>query len=236
MNIAICDDETAFHKELKNVLCLYGRDRNIEIYTYCFSNGADLIKSTELFDVIFMDYEMSGLDGIETAEIIRSNNDSTTIIFLSAYPDIVFNTFAVNTFRFLKKPLEPKKLYEALDDYRDSVDTDELLIIRTHEKTFSIRHSDIIYAEAKSKHTIVRTTKAYVEISKCLGEIEDVLPKEKFCRVQKSFVVNFNHIDSYDKSHILLDNGEKALLGSKYYSDFKTEFLNFIKRHNLKHR
>ncbi len=233
MNIAICDDEKVFHKELKDALCNYACDRNIDIYTFCFSNGTDLINSNELFDIIFMDYEMSGLDGIETSEFIRKNNDLTTIIFISAYPHVVFDTFSVNTFRFLTKPLDIKKMYDALDAYRDSINKDNLLIIKTLERTWSIKHSEIIYAEAMRKHTLIRTTKATLEIAKCLGEIEDMLPKEKFFRVHKSFIVNFSHITNYDKRFILFDNGEKADLGNKYYSIFKTEFLKFIKNHNL---
>lgn len=234
MNIAICDDEILLHKELKEALCDYSRDRSIDIYTSCFTSGTDLINANELFDVIFMDYEMAGLDGIETSELIRKNNDDTTIIFLSAYPHIVFDTFSVKAFRFLNKPLEIKKLYEALDAYRNSIDKDNLLIIKTLERVWTIKHSEIIYAEALRKHTLIRTTKASLEIAKCLGEIEDMLPKEKFFRVHKSFIVNFSHIKNYDKEYILFDNDEKANLGNKYYSDFKISFMNYIKKYNMR--
>lgn len=234
MNIAICDDEILLHKELKEALCNYGCDRNIDIYTFCFTNGSDLINSKELFDVIFMDYEMEGLDGIETSEFIRKNNDTTAIIFLSAYPHIVFDTFTVSAFRFLTKPLDIEKMHEALDSYRNSIDKDNLLIIKTLEKTWSIKHSEIIYAEAMRKHTLIRTTKASLEIAKCLGEIEDMLPKEKFFRVHKSFIVNFSHIKNYDKQYILFDNDERADLGNKYYANFKKQFMIYMKMYNLK--
>lgn len=233
MNIAICDDEILLHKELKDALCKYSRDRSIDIYSSCFTNGTDLINSDELFDVIFMDYEMAGLDGIETCERIRKNNDTTTIIFLSAYPDVVFDTFSVNAFRFLTKPLDIEKMYSALDDYMNSIDADNLLIIKTIEKTWSIKHSEIIYAEAKRKHTLIRTAKTTLEVAKCLGEIEDMLPKEKFFRVHKAFIVNFSHIRNYDKEFILFDNSERADLGNKYYKEFKNNFFEYIKRHNM---
>ncbi len=234
MNIAICDDEKALHKELKEALCNYGRDRGIEIYTFCFTSGSELIKSSEMFDIIFMDYEMNDLNGIETSEIIRKNNDETAIIFLSAYPNVVFDTFSVNTFRFLTKPLNIDKMYDALDAYANSVNEDNLLIIKTLEKTWSIKHSEIIYVEAKRKHSIIRTTKNELEIAKCLGDIQKLLPEDNFFRAHKAFLVNFQHIKNYDKSFIIFDNDERAALGNKYYANFKFEFLNFIKKHNLR--
>lgn len=232
MNIAICDDEHVLHKLLREAIGSYGCDRNIEIYTTCFTNGRDLINSAEIFDVIFMDYQMADLNGIETSEILRKNNNDTTIIFLSSYSDVVFDTFSVNTFRFLTKPLNKEKLYKALDDYRASVSKDNVFIIKTLERTWNIRHSDIVYAEAHGKHTIVRTVRNMLEVSRCLGEIEQMLPKEKFFRVHKSFIVNFSHISNYDKTGIFLDNKEKAALGNKYYNSFKTAFLDYIKRNN----
>ena len=233
MNIAICDDDRISQSILRNALSYYGRDRNTDVYTSCFSNGIDLIESKELFDVIFMDYEMNGLNGLKTSEIMRENNDDTTIIFLSAHPTVVFDAFSVNAFRFLTKPLDVKKLYKALDDYRSSLKKDNVLIIKTLEKTWSIKHSDIIYAEAQRKHTIIRTVKTSLDVAKCLGEIEDMLPKESFSRVHKSYVVNFEHISGYDKDYILFANGERAELGSKYSRDFKTEYMNYVRRNNF---
>lgn len=233
MNIAICDDDRISQSILKNALSYYGRDRNTDVYTCCFSNGIDLIESKELFDVIFMDYEMSGLNGLKTSEIMRENNDKTPIIFLSAYPTIVFDAFTVNAFRFLTKPLDIMKLYKALDDFRSSLKKDNVLIVKTLEKTWSIKHSDIIYAEAQRKHTIIRTAKTTLDVARCLGEIEDMLPKESFIRVHKSYLVNFGHITGYDKDYIFFGNGERAELGSKYSPAFKTEYMNYIRRNNL---
>lgn len=233
MNIAICDDDRISQSILRNALSYYGRDRNIDVYTCCFSNGIDLIESNELFDVIFMDYEMNGLNGLKTSEIMRENNDDSTIIFLSAHPSVVFDAFSVNAFRFLTKPLDIKKLYKALDDFRSSLKKDNVLVIKTFEKTWSIKHSDIIYAEAQRKHTIIRTVKTSLDVAKCLGEIEDMLPKESFLRVHKSYVVNFEHISGYDKDYILFANGERAELGSKYSRDFKTEYLNYVRKYNF---
>ncbi len=235
MNIAICDDEPVLHKELKDALCMYGRDKNIpHLYTTCFTSGKELLESNEIFDIIFMDYQMKDMDGIETSEILRKNNDDTTIIFLSSYTSVVYDTFSVGAFRFLVKPLDMEKLYKALDDYRKSKENEKKLVIPTKDKTWNIPHSEIIYAEARKKHTLIRTTKNSYEVSKCIGEFEKLLTDTKFFRVHKSFIVNFDHISSYDKENIIFDNGEKAELSRNNYNDFRTNFLKFIMDSNLK--
>lgn len=67
MNTAICDDEKIWQEQLIKLLDKYAVERHIEIRKKCFSSGELLFKSDEVFDVIFMDYQMAGLDGIETA-------------------------------------------------------------------------------------------------------------------------------------------------------------------------
>lgn len=232
MNIAICDDEKIFCCELNDLLLQYAHDRMLHISVTAFESGNELLLSEEKFDIVFMDYKMNGYNGIQTAEQMRRLGRNETVIFLSAYGEVVYDTFAVNTFRFLLKPLDTDKLFKALDDYFDTVKPDDALFIKLGDKSWKINCSDIIYAEADRKHTIIRTSERIFEIPRCLSEIEAMLPKDKFIRTHRSYVVGFSHIINHSRETILLDNGEKSNIGRTYYSDFKKSFLEYIKRHN----
>lgn len=191
MRVAICDDEKPMQIALEKLLDEYSKLRKIDISVDKFENGHDLIKTLNEreYEIVFMDYQMDDIDGMETSRVIRSKNNENIIIFVSAYPEIAVDSYEVNTFRFIVKPINKEKLFKAIDDYLKSIDYDNLLILKTNDGTWKIKMSDIIYAEASGKHTIIRTTQKILEIHIHLKKIEDQLPEEKFCRCQRAYRV-----------------------------------------------
>ncbi len=232
MKAAVCDDEKIFHKEVSVLLRKYMQTRNIEIYTDFYENGEEFLKSKWEYDIIFLDYQMEGINGIETAEKLREANSDSVIIFISAYPAAALDAYEVKTFRFLVKPIDEVKLFKALDDYLRSIDRDNLLMLNTHDCNYKIKISEIIYLEGDGKYTTVRTIKQSFRIRVNLKQLEQKLPQSKFIRCSKSFVVGFSHISNHNNSEILLDNGEKAIIGAHYAAKFKIEFQNYIMRYN----
>lgn len=101
MKIAVCDDEMVLFEELYTLLNEYSALKKEPILTTYFKTGNDLLLSTEKFDIIFMDYQMDDIDGLETSKRLRLKNSNVAIIFLTVFPKIVFQSFEVNTFRFL---------------------------------------------------------------------------------------------------------------------------------------
>lgn len=235
MKAAVCDDEKIFHEEVFCLFRKYMKTRNIEIYTDFYENGEELLKSQKEYDIVFMDYQMEGINGIETAVKLREVNFDSVIIFISAYPAAALDAYEVKTFRFLVKPIDEAKLFKSLDDYLRSIDFDNILFLSTHEGNYKIKMSEIIYLEGDGKYTTVRTKKQSLRIHLNLKQLELKLPQSKFIRCSKSFVVGFLHISNHDSSEILFDNGEKAKIGAHYAAKFKTEFQYYIMRYNEVH-
>lgn len=234
MRVAICDDEKAMQTILEKLIDDYRRIRNVDIFIDKFNNGHDLLRALNErdYEIVFMDYQMEDIDGMETSRLIRNRDNDSVIIFVSAYPEVAVDSYEVNTFRFIVKPINKEKLFKAIDDYLKSIDHDNLLILKTHEGTWKIKMSDIIYAEAKGKHTIIRTTQKTFEIHIHLKKIENQLPDEKFCRCQRAYIAGFSHIENHTNSEITFDNGEMAQIGKTYRVKFKNAFQNYILRYN----
>ena len=234
MRVAICDDEKPMQTILENLLDEFGRLRNIDISIDKFDNGHDLLRvlNEKEYEIVFMDHQMQDIDGMETSRLIRSRNNDCVIIFVSAFPEVAVDSYEVNAFRFIVKPINKEKLFKAIDDHLRSIDYDNLLILNTNDGKWKIKMSDIIYAEAKGKHTIVRTTQKSFEINIHMKKIEDKLPSEKFCRCQRAYIAGFAHINNHTNAEIIFDNGERAQIGKAYYSKFKNAFQEYIMRFN----
>ena len=108
--IAICDDEPAvrkqmeaYFKELESVFCI----------SY-FESGEALLESDVLYDVIFLDIDMKGISGIDTARKIRVRDKKAKIIYVTAYEDFREYAFGVHAFGYLVKPVEKEKILEIL--------------------------------------------------------------------------------------------------------------------------
>ena len=236
MKIAICDDKMPIHQELKRHLQNYAQKRNLIFLYTDFTNGNDLLISRQKADIIFLDYQMEEMDGLETAKKLRESQNNTPIIFLTSFPHIVFDTFAVNAYRFLVKPIDTQKLEEALDAFLAEQDDENYIIIKDNDCNKRINIDDIIYAEASDKYCFIRTVQENFIYKKTLAEFEKILPEEKFFRSHRTYLVGFRHIVSYTETSILFDNHEKALISKLKRTPFKKAFQDYIKRYHFANR
>ncbi len=229
MKIAICDDQKIMRDILKEQLEIYASNRkNCFVYTE-YDNGLDMIKDNVVYDLIFMDYQMDRINGIDTAKELRQRKIETPIIFLTSFPDVVFDVFEVKAYRFLLKPINESKLAEALDTLIDEFSDENFLVIKTDEGSKRIKINDIIYAEAVDKYCYISTTSGTYLYKKTLSTLEEQLPSNLFFRSHRTYIVNFKHIVSISKTEVLLDSKEKALISKTKVTSFKKSFFDYVK-------
>ena len=233
MKIAICDDKMILHDDLKHHLEEYALTINLVLVYDDYTNGYDLIASNIEYDLIFMDYQMDELDGLETARRLRKNNIQTPIIFLTSFPNIVFDTFEVNAYRFLVKPIDDEKLRSAMNDFLKSTSSENFILIKTDEDNKKINIDDIIYIEASDKYCYIRTVTDNILYKKNLSVIENQLPQDRFFRTHRTYLVGFRHIVSHTSTDIIFDNKEKALISKLKNTAFKKAFTDYIRRYNF---
>lgn len=117
ITIGICDDEPKMQKALRvpleRKLQLLGEEYRIQEY----ASGEALLagSQTDGLDILFLDIEMDGLNGMETARSLRRMESDTILIFVTAYPDFVFQGYDVHAFHYILKPYEDRKILEVLE-------------------------------------------------------------------------------------------------------------------------
>ena len=110
MQIAICDDEKSIGLILEEKIKKLLPDAVIEKYL----SGDELIASGCEPDILFLDIQMPGMDGMETARILRQKNERMVLIFVTAVEEYVFQAFDVAAFHYLVKPFSDEKLKEVV--------------------------------------------------------------------------------------------------------------------------
>ncbi|MBD5111545.1 MAG: response regulator transcription factor [Ruminococcaceae bacterium] len=233
MKIAICEDEQNWIDSLKQLLFEYFNQRHIDYYLSVFSNGAELMENPKSYDIIFMDYQMDGLNGIEVSRQIRKVNNNSTIVFISSFPNVAIDAFEVDAFRFLVKPIDKEKLFQTLDLIRKRMESDDYLVIKSRTETTSIRMSEIILCESDGRHSLIYTTHGITNISKNIKEIEHQLPNENFFRCHKAYIVSFAHIRTFSNTEVMLDNGKSAFISRNYLTKFRNAFNEYVLKYNM---
>ncbi len=227
MRLAICDDESSIIDILEEKLHKYFIPKNLEYDIRKYSRGEDLVKDDfSSIDLLFLDVEMPGLDGMETAKEIRKSDKDMKIVFLTGYSEFVFESFKVDAFRYLLKPLSDKELWETLDEVcKQKQDPEDYLTFRFQNEDYSIRYSDILYIEVMRDKIWIHCYENSYRWRGTMKEVVDRLEGKGFFQVHRSYLVNMEKIRSYTSKLIRLDNDCEVPM-SKYRQDaFKEEYL-----------
>lgn len=228
MKIAICDDDLFLCEFLQNTLKQYMSVQRLLADIVCFHRAEELLSSSDIFDLIFLDYQLDVINGLEAALKLRLQNFIGSIIFITSYPEFVFDSFQVNPFRFLRKPLTANAVSAVMDAYLEQFKQNYPLILAVGGTCQRINSRDILYVEADGKYSIVNKKGEQLHCSKTLRQIYELLPTHTFFRVHRSYIVNFNYISTIDKKAIRLENGNLIYISRSQYKNVVQSYHNFI--------
>ena len=230
MRVAVCDDERVFSEEVRSAVYDYSNINRLEFAVDSYRSGEDLLGSAIIYDMVLLDYRMGGINGIETAKALREKNLSCSIIFLTGYPqECVYSAFEVDTFRFLKKPLDVAQLHRALDDYFRRYGENYPLLLKVNREKIWVHTNEIVFLEADNKCCKVHLAGKTLLCAQTMASIAEMAPENIFCRVNKAFIVNLNYISKYSGGEIDFRNGEKAYCSRYYRASFREAYRKYAK-------
>ena len=236
LSVAVCDDSSYMRSITKKQLMNYAFQKNVEIQVYEYESGESLLESEisnkRVHDLIIIDFEFEekGQNGIDIIRTLRKLKKKTKVIFLSSYPQVVFQSFEVDVYRFLVKPLDEKVLFKAMDDFIDSLATETILSVRIKGENCYYPEEIITFVEGYGKNCILHFSDEHQDVvcSETLSAIEERLSGDRFFRCHKSYLVNLGHVDSYNHAEITLDCEESIPLSRNKYKEFGAVLTEFI--------
>lgn len=227
MRIALCDGNALCLKNTKKMIYEYANLRGIELLAEEYYTGTKLLENAAEYPLIILDYNLRGINGLETARQLRKKNPACAIIFLSAYTGFILDSFEVAPYRFLLKPLDREILFAALDDYFKAYTENRPLWVKDGDDTFCLKTGEILYLEADNKNCFISLRDKKIRCHKTMARVYGALPKRNFGRINRAYVVNFKYISSYNSDNVMLRNGERLHVGRSYFKSFREEYKSF---------
>lgn len=226
MRIAIVDDEKIICEQIKDFIQKEHGDCQIDSY---FS-GQAFLEAGKQFDLVFLDIQMEGMDGMDTARALRKTQPEAVLIFVTGSKEYVFEAFDVSAFHYLLKPLEETKFKEVLarallESQRHRAGRQERLFIRT--KNLTIDQKDILYIESRGKKVDIHTLKETFSIYGAMNELETQLSKS-FYRCHRGYLVNMAYITEYGTDSITLTGGARVYLTKKKHGEFVKAYMWYL--------
>lgn len=204
----------------------------LELVAQCSSAAeAKAIMDKESVDAMFIDINMPDINGMD---FVRSLDVAPMIVFTTAYSEYAVDGYKVNAVDYLLKPFSLDDFRKAADKVKaqydllhqepiiSQVDDDDSLFFKTEHRILRIKLDDIRYVEGMSEylkiHTDGRPKPIIVLLS--MKKLEERLPKSKFMRIHRSYIINLTKIQEVIKNRVIMDEKTNLPVGDLYRDTF----------------
>ena len=235
LRIAICDDEKYMSDKIKMMVSDYFREKNMDIVISQFSSGEELLKDNKTIDILFLDIQMKGMDGMETARKLRNRKFKGVLIFITVLKEMVFQSFEVQAFDYLVKPIESsffERTMERLLDTMKNAGKSSLLVQKGYESSIVLLE-EIVFCEIIDRKVYLHLVSS--EIIDFYDRIENLETKldSSFYRCHRSFLINLKYLKSYKNGTAYMEGGAEIPVSRLRSSEFSNVILQYMKEWRL---
>jgi len=224
LNISLCDDDSVQLNTLNSFIKTVCSDYDVNIdFAAC---GEDLLKkvcSTKP-DIVFLDIEMEGINGIETGVKLREQFNDVIIVYITGYSNYALDAFRVKSFDYLIKPVTlnrfetlMKDIFVRLDEIKTYREKNKIFIISNKDAYIAIRYDDIICFEKVLRKIKVHTQKTSYEFYGTLAELIEKLDMNIFAQCHQGYIANINKIKKLKSDKISFHESNLEIPVSRKY-------------------
>ena len=231
MNIAVCDDDKNIRELIGSKVKKQYEKANI-VY---FTSGEEVLLWNETIDIIFLDIQMPGRNGMEIARQLRKKDENIVIIFVTAIEEYVYQAFDVGALHYIVKPINDKKFNEVLKRAIENCSRQKSkeyennhLMINNGGVHTKVMLDDIVYAEVFNRKVVIHKLDDELEYYGKMSDLEAVAG-ESFFRTHRGYLVNFKYVVKYNATTIYLEKGT-VLMAKKNYPEFVKKYMKYNRR------
>ena len=229
MRIAVCDDDETAVSFLRELIESYPKQK---LSADGYSSGEDLLRTGNIYDLIFLDIDMKGIDGIETARRIRIHDRKVKIVYVTSYKEYAGKTFSVHAFGYLLKPVKQEKIWKQIEDallwQEEEAPEVKQVEFTAVEGLVRLPVDMIYYFEYQNRRIYMKAKDTTYEMRGKISDIAGRMEEYGFSVPHKSFVVNLYHVKNIKGYEILMMNGEWIPLSQKQAVQFNEKLSLYL--------
>lgn len=227
MKIAIVEDEEFWQRKIVECVKDFFDTKEMP-HISIYSSGEDFLAQSSRFDVIFMDVELGGADGLVTGKEYKQLFPDSLLIILTTHQEWCSKGYQANAFRYLDKGNFIEKIKEALAGVQAKLLQQKVItfhVVSTAD--IPLRCKDILYIETYKRNLMIHMLQSNLE---CVGKITDYAEKMRelgFFQIHRSYLVNVAWIREYKSRKVVLKNSNEIDMSIHRYQDFQKFFFDW---------
>ena len=217
-NVLIVDDEFLARKLLSEYV---SKIDFLELIDTCpDATKAMEVLNNQNIDILLLDIQMPDISGMEMLKLI---NDKPAVILTTAYSEYAVDAFSIGVVDYLLKPFDYARFLQAINKAvnlnsknQDSSEiSNDYMMIKADYKLYKVNYDDLLFIEGQHEYVTFHTKTKRITALYSLKNLEDTLPKDRFVRTHKSFIVSIKNIEDIDKVNVTVA-GNKIPVGASY--------------------
>lgn len=233
MKIAIIEDEQVHIDLLADHLRAWGQDKGSAIEITAFTSAESFLfvwEENKDFDILFVDIQMSGMNGVEMAKKIRGQDEEIAIVFTTGIADYMGEGYEVEALHYLLKPISREKIGQCMDKILRRSHKEQYVLVHSKEETARLPVDKIIYVEARGHGCVVEIyaragERTLTEIMESISEMEKRLKPYGFVRCHRSYLCRVGSIHQIGRTDITLDGGSVIPVSRRMYAEINHAFI-----------
>ena len=230
MNIAVVDDSREDAGHLEAFLSRYHQEKNLPMQVHTFLSSVEFLESFHgEYDIIYLDIEMPGSNGLEVAHEIRSRDETVAIIFITNMAQYAIRGYEVNAVDFMVKPVGYFNFVQKLEKALRAAEKrgTQFLLLSNGDGLYRIPPTDILCIEKDKNYLVYHTRKGLFQQRGTIQEARQRLQGLAFSECTSGCLVNLRHVDRIGRETILV-GGEELPVSRRMKKSFVQDYMDFL--------
>ena len=228
LKIAVCDDSGADRQDLCGMARRWADASGHSVQVSGFPSAESFLfayAEDRAADILLLDVEMAGMDGIDLARRIRREGGRSEIIFVTSHFEFIAEGYEVDALHYLVKPVSERKLCEVLDRAALRLAAEQPSVVVTCDgETVKIYEADILYVESFAHYIEIHTRAGVFRIKESIAAFEAKLSPD-FYRAHRSYIINLKAVERISRASVTLTGGIEVPLARGKYDSLNRAFI-----------